>query len=130
MQLIEKINNYHDVIWGNKDTSIIFDVFSEQVKIHSPLNTLSGSNELENIVAKWFIAFPDLSVNFQDVLASDTKVVATWQATGTHQNTFLDIPKTNRFITYSGTTIYEFKDNKVAEYWAIVNLDNIKRQLI
>ena len=130
MRLIEKIKNYHQTLWDEKNTKVIFDLFTDDAKIHSPLNTVTGPYALKEIIDTWFTAFPDLTVKWGDILASTDKVVAAWEATGTHKGTFLEIPPTNKTVTYHGTTIYEFTDDKVHEYWAIINLDDIKNQLL
>ena len=130
MRLIEKINNYHQVLWNKKDTGVIFDLFTDDAKIHSPLNTVSGPYALKEIIDAWFTAFPDLTVKWGEVLASTDKVVATFEATGTHKGIFLGIPPTQKTVTYRGTSIYEFTNDKVREYWANIDIDEIKKQLL
>ena len=130
MRLLEKIKDYHQALWDEKNTKVIFDLFTDDAKIHSPLNTVTGPYALKEIIDEWFTAFPDLTVKWGEILASTDKVVAAWESTGTHKGTFLEIPSTNKTMTYHGTTIYAFTDDKVSEYWAIVNIDDIKNQLI
>ncbi|MCH9757063.1 MAG: ester cyclase [Gammaproteobacteria bacterium] len=130
MRLIEKISHFHKVLWDEKNTNVIFDLFTEDVKIHSPLNTMIGPQALKDIIDTWLTAFPDLTVTWGEILASTDKVVATWEATGTHKGVFLDIAPTGKTIFYHGTTIYDFTEDKISEYWALVDIDEIKNQLI
>ncbi len=130
MRLLEKIKHYHQALWEEKNTKVIFDLFTENAKIHSPIKTVTGPEALRDIITTWFAAFPDLTVTWGEILASTDKVVATWQATGTHQGPFLDMPPTGKPVSYHGTTIYEFTEDKVSEYWALMNLDEVKQQLI
>jgi len=129
MQILDIIKKYHQDLWREQNSNVIFDVFIDNAKIHSPLKTVVGSHELKNVVDTWLRAFPDLEVSWDQLLSSDDKVVSIWHATGTHKDTFLDIPATNKKINYQGVTIYEFDKDKVKEYWAIVDIDAVKKQL-
>ena len=129
MRLIEKIKHFHTTLWDEKNTHVIFNLFTENAKIHSPIRTVTGPEALRDVMTTWFIAFPDLVITWGEILASTDKVVATWQATGTHLGPFLDIPPRGKTVHYHGTTIYEFIDDKVSEYWALINLDDLRQQL-
>lgn len=129
MESLDLIKNYLHLLWEKHHTDTIFDVFSQDVKIHSPLRTVEGPEALKAVVETWLKAFPDLKVYWDAVLGEYNKVVAFWHAEGTHKELFLDVPASNKKISYQGSTLYELDNNKVIAYWAFVDIDNIKKQL-
>lgn len=129
MDNLDIINQYHDIIWTNKNTEAVFDLFGDQAKIHSPLRSVVGASELKSVLDTWLTAFPDLTVEWNNLLTCDDKVLAYWESTGTHDNTFLDIPATGKKVKYQGISLYEFDGDKVKEYWCILDLEDVKKQL-
>lgn len=129
MNYKDTILNYSENLWNHKALSAIDDLIAENVMLHSPLCETVGREEFKSIMRTWLEALPDIQVQWDDTICEDNKVVSRWTATGTHQAELLGIPATGRQIKYNGVTIYTFSENKVSEYWAIVDTASIRQQL-
>lgn len=129
MTNLEIIKKYSARLWDQKDLEAVNEYFAPNAKIHSPLNTKEGSDTMLEICEKWLNAFPDLLIKFEDYIADGDKVVSRWRATGTHLGGFFDTQPTHNEISYSGITIYQLKDGKVVEYWALVDMHAILSQI-
>ncbi len=75
-------------------------------------------------------AFPDMSMNPQDVLVSGDKVVARLRVTGTHQGDFMGMPATGREIDVKLIDITRFGDDGLAyEHWGVLDSMTMMQQL-
>lgn len=130
MTLLDIIKEYHALIWDKKDLSAVEKYFHPHAIIHSPLKEAKGPLELVEVLKNWHIGFPDLKVTWEHFICEGQKVVSQWHAEGTHTGTFLGIEPTNNTISYSGTSIYELDGNHISQYWAYVDMDNVKHQIL
>lgn len=129
MNYKQTIIDYTRRVWEDRDLDYIDKVFHKDAIIHSPLNVRSGSNTMRSIIDKWLTAFPDLEFNWLDFIAEGNKVVSRWRALGTHLGGFFQTNPTHKDVSYAGVTFYTFEEGKVAEYWALVDMHSILRQL-
>ncbi|MCF6807696.1 ester cyclase [Thiotrichales bacterium 19S9-12] len=129
MSHLKTIKKYHDIIWKQKDISGIDKLFNEDVLIHSPLESVHGTKRMKQIVQHWYDGFPSLEVYWDDFIEQGNKLVCRWHAQGIHEGQFLGFQPTSKKVIYSGITIYQFSNNKVSDYWAAVDMENIKNQI-
>lgn len=125
----ETIQRFSDELWHKHNYNIIDEVFHDDAIIHSPFNIKQGSLTMRQAAEKWLESFPDLEITINDLIAEDDKVVARWTAHGTHMGSFFETNPTHNAVTYCGVTTFEFKNGKVAEYWALVDMNAILAQL-
>ncbi len=123
------IERFSNELWHKHNFDIIDEVFHEDAIIHSPFNIKQGSLTMHEAAHKWLESFPDLEIIINDLIAEGDKVVARWTAHGTHMGSFFETNPTHNEVTYAGVTTFEFKDGKVAEYWALVDMNAILAQL-
>jgi predicted ester cyclase len=123
------IKYFSDELWHQKRLSVIDEVFHKDALIHSPFDVKQGCLSMYESADKWLTSFPDLEIQINDLVAEGDKVVARWQACGTHMGSFFETRPTHQEVTFSGVTTFEFKQGKVAEYWALVDMNAILAQL-
>jgi len=63
-------------------------------------------------------AFPDLELRIADLFGAEDKVVARFEAPGTHRGEFAGIAPTGRQVTWKGIVIYQVASNRVTHAWA------------
>ena len=73
--------------------------------------------------------FPDQRFTFQDLLATDDRVVMTWQWVATHKADLPGFPASGKQIRMSGATVYYLKDGRFTGHWQIVDRLGVYRQL-
>ena len=74
---------------------------------------VGGPEEWKSRVANLLTAFPDVQVIQEDLIAEGDQVVERWTIRGTHQGTFMGIPPTGKYITYTGNDIFRIVDGKL-----------------
>lgn len=125
----DTIKHFCEELWHNHNLDVIDEVFHDDAIIHSPFNIKQGSITMREAAEKWLQSFPDLEITINDLIAEDDKVVARWTAHGTHMGSFFETNPTHKEVTYAGVSTFEFKEGKVAEYWALVDMNAILAQL-
>jgi steroid delta-isomerase-like uncharacterized protein len=83
----------------------------------------------DDLVTKFRAAFPDLDHTLNEVLSTDDRLAYRWTNRGTHLGEFEGIPPTGKRIEFTGTTIFRFRDGKIAEEWTSVDLLALMEQL-
>lgn len=86
-----------------------------------------GAEAIRRLTQYYLRAFPDLVVTL-DGLAVDGDVVAMiWTLSGTHRNTFMNIPPTGRYTSVRGTTYLTVRDGLVYRATRIWDLAGLLR---
>ncbi|MBS0358775.1 MAG: ester cyclase [Proteobacteria bacterium] len=129
MEAKNMIEGFMNQLWVEKDITAIDRFFTTETIIHSSLRTATGPHEMRDIVERWLEAFPDLHCTWDDWISEKDKVMVRWHARGTHLGEFLNFPATKNKIHYMGVSIYRLQDNKIAEYWGIVDMHTLVNQI-
>ncbi len=74
-------------------------------------------------------ALPDLHITIDDIFASGDRVALRITWNGTHNGKYQDIAPTGNHVTISGTNIYRFEDDKIAEAWQLYDVAGLLRQI-
>lgn len=75
---------------------------------------LQAFKERERAYAR---AFPDKSVNIDEIFEAGNKVVIRWTVNGTHKGNLPGISATGNRIHVTGIVILEFEDGRIANIW-------------
>ena len=129
MNNLQRIQAYHAAIWDDKNGEAVSEYFHEDVAVHSPIGVTHGSQQLKNIITAWHVAFPNLKVHWDSFICEDDKVVCQWHAEGKQEGEFQGVKASGKTVHYPGITVYQLEDGKVRQYWAYVDMENVKRQL-
>ena len=81
-----------------------------------------GPELIKEFVTAVRIAFPDIQVTVELIVAEGDMVA--WQRThkGTHQGEYVGIPATGKKITWRSMIFSRFVDGKIVEEWGVGNL--------
>jgi steroid delta-isomerase-like uncharacterized protein len=82
-----------------------------------------GRDAYKQINTMFRVAFPDLTVTVEDLVAEGNKVAARWIWGGTQQGEMMGIPPTNKHVTATGTSIHRVAEGKIVESW--FNFDSL-----
>ncbi len=129
LQNKELVQYFTKTLWERRNIDVIDDCFIAEAKIFSPFNVKYGSLTMRDIAEKWLTAFPDLIIKWQDFVAEREKVVVRWRANGTHLGSFFETSPTHHEVYYSGITIFTVQNDKITEYWSLVDIHSILKQL-
>lgn len=125
----ETIDEYNEQVWNARNVDKVDEVFDKDAVIHSPLGEFQTPKDMKEVIKVWLNAIPDIQVEFLNTIEEKNFVVSHWKASGTHKGKLFGIEGTNRPLTYSGASIFRFRDGKVIEYWAYLESESIKKQI-
>jgi steroid delta-isomerase-like uncharacterized protein len=99
-----------------------FDLFKEVVAAenidHDPApGQVAGPEGYRMFFSEMRIAFPDLSVALETMVADEQSLAFAYTLTGTHDGLLMGIAPTGKKIKIRGLQISRFKDGKMVERW-------------
>jgi len=111
----EFIRHYVDVVWNAHDL--------EKAKEYL------GGNETVDHVQQFLIAFPDVHVTIDDLIAEGDKVVARIHATATNTGPFGGNPPSGKKVVIHSIRIFRIAGNKIVETWAMQDRLGLMEQM-
>jgi steroid delta-isomerase-like uncharacterized protein len=119
-----------DELINNKNYEVIDELFAPDFVEHEEIPGIDlGREGLRQAFQMFHIAFPDLQVTIQDILADGDKVVARERWTGTHQGEFMGMPATGKQVDFSVIDIVRLAEGKLVEHWAVSDMLVLMTQL-
>ena len=104
--------------WGKGNLLAVDELASADFKVHYPiLPAVLDREGFKAWVTDVHTGFPNLEFIIRDVIAEGEKVAISWVAKATHKGEIkmLNLPPTERSITYTGIIIYRIVSGKVVE---------------
>lgn len=74
-------------------------------------------------------AFPDITIEVEDVIAGEDRVAFRSTMRGTHRGHFLGIPPTGRKVTFGLIDVIRIEDGQFVEQWGGPDLFDLLQQL-
>ncbi|OLT38253.1 ester cyclase [Actinomadura sp. CNU-125] len=129
----EMLRRFHEAL-NSQDMEVISKTMDEVVQpdvlIRTPLPLEStGVQAVKEVFEVLLRAFPDLHVSIEDLIAEGDKVVSRNVVTGTNLGEYMGRPPTGKPVTYNEMFVVRFRDGRVAETWAVVDVLAQLRQL-
>ncbi len=115
-----------------RDPDALRESVAEDIVVHGLLGTEGSARGREAYVQTmtgWMEAFPDLSIEIEELIAEGDKAAARWTSTGTQKRPLGGIPATDRKVSVEAVAIIRIKDGKVAEKWFRLDDLGMLRQL-
>lgn len=76
-----------------------------------------GLDGLREAFLRFRVAFPDLHITPEEMVAEGDLVAVRWTATGTHSGDLAGIPATGTAVRWAGTDMYRLTDSRIVEWW-------------
>jgi steroid delta-isomerase-like uncharacterized protein len=122
----------NDDAWHKRDLDAAYEIYSDEVVFHRlPFPPEVGKEANMQADAGMLAAFSDVHSNIDEIIVDgDTAVIRwTWAANHTGTSPSLGIPATNKRVSYAGTSVYHFNENKIVEQWEYGDLLGFLQQL-
>ncbi len=124
--------DHYESFVHKQDAEAVRRQLSADFRDHAmPAETPAGPEAVLQYRAILHRAFPDLRVQIEDIVGEGDRVAVRARWTGTHCGPLpgLDIPATNRAITFTGMVFWRIRDGKIVERWAVVDRLGMQQQL-
>ena len=128
---VAAIQSIFSEVFVNGNLDAIDESFAPEFIMHDPVVPMEilGPEGYKQVNGMYFIAFPDIQITADDMVAEGDEVAIRWTLNGTQTGEFMGIPATGRRITTTGISIYRFADGKVVEIWASYDALGMMQQL-
>jgi steroid delta-isomerase-like uncharacterized protein len=124
------VRQFIDRYLNTGDESVLGDFLTPDCRLYC--NAKCEASDVagyDGLVSKFRAAFPDLDHTLDEILSADDAVAYRWTNRGTHAGEFEGIPPTGKRIEFTGTTIFRFRDGRIAEERTSVDLLALMGQL-
>lgn len=124
------IRKYFETVWNEGNLEIFdSDVVSDDYVMHHQSDVDYTIDELRAAWTDWHRAFPDLSNEIEDLIATDDRVVIRYRFSGTHKGPIMNVPATGNCVETSGIVIFGLEDREIVEEWAMDDIFGLLQQI-
>jgi steroid delta-isomerase-like uncharacterized protein len=107
-------------VFNGHNVDAIDELLSEDFIEHAEFPGFTQDREgAKQFFAAFFQAFPDLTAEIEDMVASGDRVGIRSTFRGTHQGDFLGVPATGRQVAVGNMDIVRVVDGKATDHWGI-----------
>ncbi|POX42399.1 hypothetical protein C3486_05165 [Streptomyces sp. Ru73] len=101
--------------WGQGDVDALDQLLSPDYRRHSAEGDPQDLSAFKTSVLATRSAFPDLVTTIDDIVVDGDRAAIRWHSNGTHENSLLGVPATQRRVEVGGATFARFEGDTVAE---------------
>ena len=125
------IRRFFEEFANKGDESVVDKLIGEDIVDHNPQdpNIPPGAEGVKQLFAGRRMAFPDMRVTVEDLVAEGDKVVLRSTVTGTHKGEFMGIPPTGNSFSFGNIAIFRIEDGKIVERWGEADVMGMMQQL-
>lgn len=127
----EIVRRFFDA-WNEADFEAIEELVADDAEHHDPADppdVPAGPEGEKRRIELYQSAFPDATLEIEDVVAEGDEVAVRWTATGTHEGEFMGVEPTGNEVEIAGLEIRRIEDGRIAESWAVFDALGLLQQL-
>ena len=125
----EVMRRFVEEVINNGNFSVLGELIQPNYVYRSPDQELHGPEGIRDLFTAYRVAFPDLNVTIDDLVAADEKVVISFTLNGTHKGDLMGIAATDKQVKVHGVVISRFEEGKIVEEWEILDQLTMYQQL-
>ena len=88
-----------------------------------------GRQGVLDAVEMFRVAFPDLKITIESLVADEERVSVTGKMSGTNRGALMGVPPTGRTASFAYMDMYAIVNGQIAEVWHVEDLVGMMRQL-
>jgi steroid delta-isomerase-like uncharacterized protein len=125
------IRRYFEEVWNAGRLETLDEILAPDYVNHTPSvpNPARGPAGLKPIVTAIRAAFPDLHYSIEDIIATNSAVVARVIMTGTHRADLFGLRPTGKAVRIDQINIEHIVDGRIVEHWRVTDELTLMRQL-
>lgn len=125
---------FREDLWNTGDLAIADEVIDRDCRIHAriPFATdfMRGPDAMAQLVLFYRLAFSEIRMIIDDLVAEGDLVVARWTAHGRNTGDLLGLPPTGRETVTTGIDFLRIVDGKITEGWVSWDTLSLIDQLV
>lgn len=117
-------------VWNDGELDLIDELFApDYVRHGGPPGTVTGPEGERRHREGFRMAFPDLIIEADDIVAEGDRVAIRYTWRGTYQGTWPGLPVGGKPVTMSGIAIHRLCGGKLTDLWVVGDELGLMRQL-
>lgn len=125
------IKRYVDEVINQGNYDVIPEIYADDYENHTTaiIGTVTGRDGVRETVEQWRMAFPDVYMTIDDVIASGDRVVTRVTVTGNHEGEWRGFAPTGQSIDLRIISIFRIQDGLIRERWENADMLSLLSQL-
>jgi steroid delta-isomerase-like uncharacterized protein len=111
------VRRWFEEVWNNGRVAAIDEMLASHTVVHGLGDDLHGATEFKRFHSAYRNAYPDVTIQIDDLVAEGDVVAARWTAKGTHRGDGLGFPATGRHVEFTGMVFVRVTDGRLVEGW-------------
>ena len=111
------VQRWFSEVWNEGRADAIDEMLADDAVIHGLGANLQGPAEFKRFHSAYRNAYPDVTIDVDDLVAEGDMVAVRWSAIGTHRGDGLGFPATGRRAQFTGMVFVRIKDGRLVEGW-------------
>jgi steroid delta-isomerase-like uncharacterized protein len=122
---------YLDAAWNRFELDALDSLASPDLAVSYPLipDGVRGPESFKQVLREIQAGMPDVHFDLRHVATQGDTAVFSWAASGTHTGPLLGLEPTGRTVRWSGLSVIEVSDGRVAKEWGEEDALGVFRQL-
>jgi steroid delta-isomerase-like uncharacterized protein len=123
------VRRYVDALFQQKNLAVFDELCVPDFVLYNDAVPLQGPEAVKQFHSTVFIAFPDIQMTIEHMLAEGDTVAWRYTTHGTHQGNNMGIPPTGKQVTVTGISFVRISGGKMVEQWTYSDAVGLLRQL-
>ena len=124
------VHRFYDEVWQNNNLDAMDEILATDVNNYTLPPDIPGGIEGSKAFAGMFAsAFPNTTMNIEDVLADGDKVIVRWSATAKHEGELMGVPASGKDVNVHGIGIYRIAEGKITDIWGEFDMLGMMQQI-
>jgi steroid delta-isomerase-like uncharacterized protein len=125
---------FREDLWNTGDLALADELFARDCLVHArvpfPIDFARGPDALRHLIFFYHLAFTEIRVTADQIVAEGNVVVIRWTARGRHTGQLLGLPPTGRETVTTGMDMLRIADGKITEGWVSWDTLSLFEQLM
>jgi steroid delta-isomerase-like uncharacterized protein len=123
------VQSFIQNVFNEHNLTALDKYYAPNATQHNP-GAGEGRQGIKSFLGPFFLAFPDIHVTIEHIIAENSVVLVFLNWTGTHKGEFQGLPPTNKSISMTTADLFKIGNNgTIVEKWDVVDSLNLLRQL-
>lgn len=128
----ELVREFIEVVWSEPDYELLEEIVAPDAEHSGPMDPPglpNGPEGEKQLIQMYRQAFPDATLEVDDIVVDGDTVAARWTATGTHEGSLMGIEPTGNRVEISGSEINRIEDGQIVESWLLFDTFGMMEQI-
>lgn len=129
----EIVRREFEVIWNERNLDEVDQLLAEELKVATERagseDELVDRSDLKNLAREWLTAFPDATMEINEMVSEGDRVMVRWTLHGTHDGAFRGIDATGTEVAVGGFGSRRVRDGEIVETKSSADLISLLEQL-